>query len=785
MSASPATTAGGRSGTIGAGVRSRGHRRGMRVQLALGTALASVVFAGYGSRSAFAGGCYGGPDTYNCAAGANAATDMTQILSGAPLTVTTVAGFGIDTSATGGDAFTLYGDGGLTFTDAQGSTITGAEHGIYAYNYAGGDLTITTNGQLTGVADDGVKAYAYGANMTISVAGVSGGDDGISVTNLGSGALTITATGQVTGFSDDGIDAVNEYGTDLTINAVGVSGGEYGIYALNYGSGALSVTATGTVTSGGGYAGVLGVNIGTSLTISTADVSGSGHGIAAYNFGNGALGITATGQVDGGYGYGGIFAVNVYGTDLTISAAGVNGDYDGITALQYGSGKLEITATGQVNGAYGDGVYAVNAYGTDLTVTTAGVAGADDGIHADNYGSGALTIAASGIVTGGNYAGIVAFNEGTDLTVTAVAVLGGEDGIAALNYGSGALSVTATGPVTGNGAGYDGIYALNYGTSLTVNAVDVSGADDAIDARNYGSTFQSITVSGVVAGGTGAGISTIGTHTDITLNAGADVGAASGLAISNDGGNSRTVVRAGAHVGGDVSLGDGSDDLTFDGGTFAATAILDGGDDTGIGDGFIDRLRFRNLAAAVTGGNLQNWENVFIESGASVSFSDNMLSTSSLAVVNGGVLDMDNGVADSFVLDGNLEVALGGSLVLDVFSETLFDSLLVSGTADFGSFGEILFNLDIDPGDLFDGFIVDFLTSAGVLGFGDLLVSYTGLDPLYTANVSELNGVLSLTLNSLSVPEAPAAALLGAGLLGLFGLGLVRRRGQPESAVAQ
>jgi MYXO-CTERM domain-containing protein len=154
-----------------------------------------------------------------------------------------------------------------------------------------------------------------------------------------------------------------------------------------------------------------------------------------------------------------------------------------------------------------------------------------------------------------------------------------------------------------------------------------------------------------------------------------------------------------------------------------------------------------------------------------------MLTTSALVVIDGGALDMTNAVADSLVLTGNLEVADGGTLVLDVFSESLFDSLMISGFADFFPLSGIEFNLDIDAFDLFDGFSVDFLEATAVFGFGFLDFTFTGLDPLYTASVSELDGVMSLTLNTTSsVPEAPALALFGAGLLGLFGIGLARRR---------
>ena len=747
-----------------------------------------MALGAYGGRAEAACVPSGPPGTYAC----SGPTFAEQVLSGAPLTVTTNAGFSIDTAS--GDALDLYGYGGLTFTDTSAppnvSTIIGQSSGIDAETY-GGVLSIITNSAVTGRDDDGIKAYGYeGTDLTIIANGnVSGGDDGIDAETYyaNNGAMSITATGTVTGLGDDGIDVLHDYGSSLTIHTFGaVTGEDHGIIAQNeYASGALTITTLGRV-EGITHDGIYAYNDGTSLTITTSDeVIGGKHGIHAENEGSGPLNISAGGHVQSG---------GVFGTS-------VNGEY-GIIAY---------------NGYYST---TLNPDGTSLRITAMTVTGATDGIHADNYGAGALSITATGQVTGVAattyippdafgpgytiaHAGIKGYNSffGTDLTITAAGVTGGSDGILGVNYGSGALTISASGPVVGNGAvtptpygprPHSGITAYNsyYGTDLTITAVGVTGGTHGIAAYNVGSGPLSVTVSGNVQGGTGYGIYTA-TATDpyysgtfsggtsiITLNSGATVGSAAGLAIANDEGDSTTIVHAGAHVGGDVRLGNGSDDLTFDGGTFAAGAILDGGDDTGIADGFVDTLQFRNLATSATGGNLQNWENVFIESGASVSFSDNTLTTSALVVLNGGVLEMANGAGENFVLDGNLEVALGGTLSLDVFSDSDFDSLLVTGTADFGLFGEILFNLAIDPGDLFDGFTVDFLTSAGVLNFGDLLVSYTGLDPLYTASVSELNGVLSLTLNQqvASVSEAGAAALFGAGLLGLFGVGLARRR---------
>ncbi|MBZ9873170.1 hypothetical protein LB542_20185, partial [Mesorhizobium sp. BR1-1-9] len=264
-----------------------GRGRGLRRHLLLGTALATSAFiGGYRGyvRRAYAG-CTGGGGTYTC----GDTTTTTQTLTGTPLVVTTAPGFSIDTTGPGGSAFLLSGTNGLTFTDNNQSTITGAVLGIYARNDGSGALSITATGTVTGRGSYGILARASGnaTGVTIEAVDVSGAYSGIGARNDGSGALSITATGTVTGTGSYGIFAVNgSTATDLTIEAADVSGADRGILATNNGSGALSITATGTVTGANG-SGIYAVNgtTATDLTIEAVDVSGATRGIDARNYG--------------------------------------------------------------------------------------------------------------------------------------------------------------------------------------------------------------------------------------------------------------------------------------------------------------------------------------------------------------------------------------------------------------------------------------------------------------------------------------------------------------------
>ena len=112
-----------------AGNQERRRRSGLRSRLVLGTALATSAFlGGYRGyvRRAFA-------DLRRSRAAPTSAAARRRRRRrshGTPLTVTTAPGFTIDTAVaggSGGNAFTLTGArAGLTFTDDNGSTITGA-----------------------------------------------------------------------------------------------------------------------------------------------------------------------------------------------------------------------------------------------------------------------------------------------------------------------------------------------------------------------------------------------------------------------------------------------------------------------------------------------------------------------------------------------------------------------------------------------------------------------------------------------------------------------------------
>jgi hypothetical protein len=214
----------------GVGDLSSGHAGALRRRVLLsGTMLAAAV-AGYGRRAY--GACLpSGGSTYQCS-GANAAT---QTINADNAIVSTVAGFSVNTVA--GNGITITGDGALSYTDTNASLLTaaagtalaitsggdfagtpgsitvntngvlsGANYGILARNYGTGATTVTANGNVTATAafSRGIYARNYsGTDLSVTTgAGTTvSGTVGIHVRNDGTGATTITVNGNVTGFS--------------------------------------------------------------------------------------------------------------------------------------------------------------------------------------------------------------------------------------------------------------------------------------------------------------------------------------------------------------------------------------------------------------------------------------------------------------------------------------------------------------------------------------------------------------------------------------------------------
>jgi hypothetical protein len=506
------------------------------------------------------------------------------------------------------------------------------------------------------------------------------------------------------------------------------------------------------------------INIGTPFTVTTA-----GFGIdTSVNGGNG-LYFKATGAMSF--------------TDNNSSA--ITGAAIGLFGRNNGSGGLAITTTGAVTGNAGHGLQAIAQGGggtASLTVTTTGgtvtgIGTLSDGIRAYNNPSSA----------GG-------------VSITTGAVSGGRRGIFAVNSGAGALSVTSTGTVVGTAN--DGIYAKNAlsSTTLTVSSSLVSGGTDGIDIRNPGSGASSVTVSGVVTGGSGDGIHTetgAGTTT-ITLNSGADVSASSGSAITNDSGNAAVVANAGSTVTGSISMGAGSDSVSFNGGDFTSVTSIDGGTGT-------DSLSFTSVTGTVAGGTVLNMENFTVGSGGNISLSGT-LNTDTVTLnsggtlggsaiinadvtVNGGTLGAGNSPGLLEIV-GNLDLGVSSTTLVElggVVAETQYDVIDVSddvGTggaegivtlADGATFDvNFVLSFVANLGDSFDILVADDIIGlASTLNF-DFSGATLGSGLVWDAEIVTSGAREALRLTVLEsaadeIPEPSALVLFGTILLGRFG----------------
>lgn len=627
--------------------------------------------------------------------------------------------------------------GAGTSLTISAAAVSGGTDGIYVKNFGSGELSVTASGTVSGTSGRGIGSLNYGTDLTISATAVTGGTYGINARNRGTGALSVTATGTVTGANNEGIYASNNSpdGTDLTISAAAVTGNSDGIDARNGGSGALLVTATGAVTGMSSY-GIRATNSssGTDLDVSADDVSGGFEGIFAVNLGTGALSVTATGTVIGTSSRG-IYANNSsYGTSLTILADEVTGGTNGIQARNNGTGALSVTATNSVAGTNNYGIYAYNdVLGSGLTVSSVAVSGGFSGIQARNRGTGAISITSTGAVTGTIARGIFANNSsyGTDLTISAASVSGGSDGIYARNSGTGALSITSTGTVTGTS--YRGIYAYNgaNGTSLTINADAVSGGVFGINAINNGTGALSITSDATVSGAANSGISATNFGTDLTISVAAVSGDSAGIRADNNGSGALSVTATGTVTG---AANNGIDARNNSDGTdLTISAAAVSGNLEGI---FARNKGSGDLSVTATGGVTGNYDGIS-------AWINNSASTGNLTIsatdVTGGYYGInarnDGTGALSVTVSGAVSGSdgagiktssnAGGSVAINLLSTSSVGS--TSGAAIVDGAGNAVVTID-----------------AGAVVTGSIVLS-EGNDTLNIASGTSLAGVTSLS----------------------------------------
>ncbi len=346
--------------------------------------------------------------------------------------------------------------------------------------------------------------------------------------------------------------------------------GRTGILATNAGSGAVEITSTGNILGTSGP-GIQATGSGMGMTINVANVTSTGSAFAGFGIyaqnGGGGTNVFASGDVVSAAGTGIAIINDVTASEAFVSVNNVTGGTNGIRILNNGMFGTAVVATGAVAGTNGTGIFVesnVNGPGAAVTIAAVDVTGGVDGIRILNNGQGSFSpartvIATTGDVIGGSGDGIGVANGAatTDLDITAVNVTGGNLGIVARNDGTGRTRIVATGRVSG---GIVGITASN-GTSttdLTVEAVDVTGGQRGIFAANFGTGTTRVTSTGTVAstaaGGSGILVANGANGSDVSV-AVADITGWDGIIVQNFGTGATVVTSTGNIVGTDGNFG--------------------------------------------------------------------------------------------------------------------------------------------------------------------------------------------------------------------------------------
>lgn len=290
------------------------------------------------------------------------------------------------------------------------------------------------------------------------------------------------------------------------------------------------------------------------------------------------------------------------------------------------------------------------------------------GLYSANFGSGNAIIEMSGgtIRTGQGGAGVAVRPEnGTfDVDVTGGSVTGGAGmgaGIHAMGAGGGTIDV-------GAGASIDGSAS---GVAIRDGDADLDGTDE-----NGGNVT-------VTSAGTVTGDAILGLGDDIfNLTGGVYTGDIYGDAMAasaGDGGD--TFTWTGGALSSGFFGGNGSDAATIGGGAaYDGNEVLDGGDDIGRADGWVDTLTFNGVTASAAADTVINWEQVNL-TGTDLTLTGATWSAGGLSVDAASALRLRGGGAGMFTIAGDVD----NSGTIDLQDGAAGDRLSVTGNYTAGS----------------------------------------------------------------------------------------------------
>jgi hypothetical protein len=705
---------------------------------------------------------------------------------------------------------------------AQGSifnrgTITTSGAGADGIHAFANNSDITSNGRITTTRNDADGIAGIGFNLDVLQQGTvnTGGSlaSGVEVVgnsaNVGNEGVIKTMGEQSAAITVRGNDARVRNGTEDsgTISLIDVRGANAaGIEVI--GDGALIDNLKDVVTLGQ-----------------------VGHGIAV----NGDDAILVTNSTGASISTGGEFASGMFiegtgGTylnDGTIVTAGMNAhgmavEGDEVTLVNRGEGS--ITTTG------------VDAHGIAVGSESLGRAVTGNVVRNGNQ-----------IVTLGQFAdGIHVVGDGNDITVDraggedegsrSISTFGSEAHGVELNGNNNSLTLGLDGTITANGASSNGVNMIGTNDLFNFGTIEAKASDAAAVQANTEANgiidFQVIMNHGTLRSPTNAivgsdlievvnnfdqiegnvtlmgGDDRLGLAPESTITGDADLGDGNdGVSIFKDFDPVNNALLRG-RIDGNLSLGDGDDRLTIEGGDHIAGNVLGGmgadslimnasGLETLNGSQFQEfedlTMNVAGLTAVTLTGTL-DVDHVLATGGGLFSIASGAVLDATLTqYVTGTTLGGNGTIRGDVVEISQAAVNAGGSigeLLLDaelLFADSIleveiggtdpgeFDVLRVMGEANFMG-GEIALNFlnDFVPsvGDIFD-----FLVADMILGLDTLTISQGGLPSGFDFGLNlTASGLRLVTLADTAVPEPPSVLLFGFGGLILV---LVTRRRRP------
>lgn len=269
--------------------------------------------------------------------------------------ITTSKGDALDFTASDGTSDSR-GNIVLTLT----GTLGGANNGIVVTQNGIGDISLTTAGDVTGTAGDGIVLHdgATGAgDITATISGAASGAVGLDVLANGDGDVTITNHGHITGASSFGISVVQD-GTGATgsthITNTGSVVGADGIAAIS-----IRENATGTAQIDNSD--TIGPDDADTVTSTTFAIYETGGAIEINNSGhiNGNISVASATFDNESGGTWTVSGTSVFGTLSTIDNAGKIdlrdgasvSSADGVTFAIANSGKIESWGTNAITGS--------------------------------------------------------------------------------------------------------------------------------------------------------------------------------------------------------------------------------------------------------------------------------------------------------------------------------------------------------------------------------------------------------------------------------------------------